>query len=209
MKVKICGVTREEDADLASSLGAWAVGLIFVSSSPRALDIQTARRVRDAIRPGTLAVGVFADAHPILVQRAIMACRLDAVQFHGVETPQSCAAAGLPAYKAVQLTSAAELAALDRWAGRVAGLLVETVRRLPDGRERIDERERDARWGLARQAGLGCSVILAGELTPENVGAAARTAEPAGVDVCGGVEASLGEKDPAKLKAFFQAVRSL
>ncbi|MCX5787176.1 MAG: phosphoribosylanthranilate isomerase [Elusimicrobia bacterium] len=209
MRIKICGVTTAGDAYMASSLGAWAVGLIFVPSSPRALDVAAARLIRSAIGPDTLAIGVFQDAEPAFIQRAISACRLDAVQLHGSETPEACASAAVPVYKGVPLASAADLAALDPYAGRVAGFLVETVRRLPAGREAIDERERRARWALVRQAGLSMAVILAGELTPENVGEAVRLAEPAGVDVCGGVEASPGLKDPGKLKAFFDAVRAV
>ena len=208
MRIKICGVTTAGDAYMASSLGAWAVGLIFVPSSPRALDVAAARLIRSAIGPDTLAIGVFQDGEPAFIQRAVSACRLDAVQLHGSETPKACASAAVPVYKGMPLASAADLAALDPYAGRVAGFLVETVRRLPAGREVIDERERRARWGLARQAGLSLAVILAGELTPENVGEAVRAAEPAGVDVCGGVEASPGVKDPGKLKAFFDAVRA-
>ena len=207
MRIKVCGVTTAGDAYMASSLGAWAVGLIFAPSSPRALDVATARLIRSAIGPETLAIGVFQDAEPAFIQRALSACRLDAVQFHGAEPPEACVSAAAPVYKGLGLACAADLAALDRYAGRVAGFLLETVRRLPGGREAIDEPERRARWALARQAGLSSAVILAGELTPENVGEAVRVAEPAGVDVCGGVEASPGVKDPGKLRAFFQAVR--
>jgi phosphoribosylanthranilate isomerase len=207
MRIKICGVTTAGDAYMASSLGAWAVGLIFVPSSPRALSVADARTIRSAIGPDTLAIGVFQDAEPALIERAVSACRLDAVQFHGSETPKACASAAAPVYKGVGLASAADLPGLDSYAGRVAGFLVETVRRLPGGREKLDEREREARWRLARQVGLSSTVILAGELTPDNVGEAVRIAEPAGVDVCGGVESSPGIKDPAKLRAFFQAVR--
>lgn len=209
MRIKICGVTQAEDAGLACDLGAWAVGLIFVPTSPRALDAQAARRVRPFIGKGTLAIGVFADADPAFIRDTVAACRLDAVQFHGAEPPEACAAGGTPVYKAVSLATAGDVAMLEPYAGRVSGFLVETVRRLPGGRERIDAEEQRRRWQLASDSSRYGPVILAGELTPENVADAVRAANPAGVDVCGGVEATPGVKDTAKLLAFFRAVRAV
>lgn len=209
MRVKICGVTRPDDAALASSLGAWAVGLIFVPSSPRALQVEAARRLRSAIGPETLAIGVFADADPDLIRAAVSACGLDAVQLHGSEEPETCKLVGAPAYKAVSMAVAADVGRLEPYAGRVAGFLAETVRRLPAGRERIDPEEQRRRWELVSASGRFGPVILAGELTPENVAEAVRLAHPAGVDVCGGVESAPGRKDPRKLEAFFKAVRAV
>ncbi len=208
MRVKICGVTRAEDARLASHLGAWAVGLMFVKGSPRALDLEAAKRLRSAIPPGTLAIGVFADADAETIRKAVEACRLDAVQLHGSESPQDCAAAGAAAYKAVSFAEPGDVAGLAAYSGRVAGFFLETVRRLPEGREKLREAELSRRWLLARDASRYGTIILCGELTPENVAQAVKTAQPAGVDVSGGVESAPGVKDPAALKAFFAAVRS-
>lgn len=206
MRVKICGVTRAEDAERASHLGAWAVGLMFVPSSPRLLTLEAAKRLRSAIGPDTLAIGVFADADDELIRRAVAACKLDAVQLHGSETPEACAAAGAPAYKALPFAGPQDVARLEAYAGRAAGLVLETVRRMPGGRERVAPEEQARRWKLARGcAGLG-TLLLAGELTPGNVADAIRAARPAGVDVSGGVESSPGIKDPRKLEAFFEAV---
>lgn len=209
MRVKICGVTRPEDARLASDLGAWAVGLMFVPSSPRAVDVESARRLRSAIGPDTLAIGVFADAGAETIRRAVLACRLDAVQLHGSETPADCAAAGAAAYKAVSFVEPGDVARLSAYSGRVAGFFLETVRRGPSGRERVSAPELRRRWGLAREAGRYGTLLLCGELTPENVAEAVTAARPSGVDVSGGVESSPGVKDPARLEAFFAAVRSV
>lgn len=209
MRIKICGVTRAQDAQLACSLGAWAVGLIFVPASPRALDVEAAYRLRTAIAPGTLAIGVFADADPAFIARAVERCRLDAVQFHGSEDPETCKRVSAPAYKAMQVADAKDVERLEPYSGRVAGFLVETVRRLPAGRERVDAEERRRRWRLVSESARFGPVILAGELAADNVAEAVRLAHPAGVDVCGGVEAAPGVKDPAKLEAFFKAVRAV
>lgn len=209
MRVKICGVTRDADARLACELGAWAVGLIFVPTSPRALDLERAKRLRSAIGPETLAIGVFADAGPDFVKKAVRDCRLDAVQLHGGESPAACAEAGAPAYKAVSFAEAADVRRLEPYSGRVAGFFLETVRRSPAGREKVPDEELRRRWLLAREAARYGSLLLAGELTAENVAEAIRAAQPTGVDVCGGVEAEPGKKDPAKLEAFFRAVHSV
>lgn len=208
MRVKICGVTRAQDAQLACSLGAWAVGLIFVPTSPRAIDVEAARRLRSAIAQGTLAIGVFADADPAIVADAVRRCKLDAVQLHGSEDPETCKRVSAPAYKAMPMTEAQDVERLEPYSGRVAGFLAETVRRLPSGRERVDAQERRRRWRLVSESARFGPVILAGELAPDNVAEAIRLAHPAGVDVCGGVEAEPGVKDPAKLEAFFKAVRA-
>lgn len=209
MRVKICGVTRDSDARLACELGAWAVGLMFVPASPRAVDLDRAKRLRSAIGPDTLAIGVFADAGGDFVKKAVRDCRLDAVQLHGAESPQECAGAGAPAYKAVSFAEPADIRRLEPYSGRVAGFFLETVRRGPDGREKVGGAELRRRWLLAREASRYGTLLLAGELTAENVAEAIRTAQPTGVDVCGGVEAEPGKKDPAKLEAFFRAVRSV
>ena len=208
MRVKICGVTRAEDARRASELGAWAVGLMFVPSSPRALDLDAAKKLRSAIGPDTLAVGVFADADAAAIRRAVAACRLDAVQLHGSESPADCAAAGAAAYKAVSFAEPGDSAGLEPYSGRVAGFFLEAVRRLPEGREQVGADELRRRWRLARDAARFGTILLCGDLTPENVAEAVKTAQPAGVDVSGGVESSPGVKDPAKLEAFFAAVKS-
>ncbi|MBI5202764.1 MAG: phosphoribosylanthranilate isomerase [Elusimicrobia bacterium] len=202
-------MTRAEDAMAACELGAWAVGMMFVESSPRRLDLDDAKRLRSAISPGTLAVGGFADAAADAIRRAVEVCRLDAVQLHGSETPDQCRDLGVPAYKAVSLAEPGDLARIAPFAGRAAGLFVETVRRLPGGRERIRESEQKRRWLLAREANRYGTALLCGELTPENVFEAIRTACPKGVDVSGGVESAPGIKDRSKLEAFFKAVRSV
>ena len=83
MRIKVCGLTREEDVRLACRLGAWAVGFVFAPLSPRRVDLKQAARLRAAVAPGVLSVGVFEDGLTPEIEAAVAACRLDAVQLHG------------------------------------------------------------------------------------------------------------------------------
>ena len=197
MFVKICGTTSEEDALLAVAMGADAVGFIF-AASPRQV---AARRVRDIVRrlpPEVLTVGVFRDNAPEQVVDIVGDCNLRAAQLHGHETVEDAL-----------------------WVGeRVPFLIIA----LPGGSpalERVDDYGADAvlvdsatpgsgrvfDWSLAEGAPSGRKVILAGGLTPENVGDAIGRVQPWGVDVVTGVEAEPGRKDASKLKAFITAAR--
>ncbi|TPW18823.1 MAG: phosphoribosylanthranilate isomerase, partial [Elusimicrobia bacterium] len=100
MKIKVCGITRPQDARLACKLGAWAVGLVFAPESPRRLSVPDARLLRAEIGAGALAVGVFQNAPRAEILAAVSACRLDAVQFHGEESPADCAGYEVPVFKA-------------------------------------------------------------------------------------------------------------
>ncbi len=203
MNVKVCGLTREHDVQLACSLGAWAVGFVF-ASSPRRVTVQRARELRRVVARGTLAVGVFVDAPRAEVLEAVRDCRLDAVQLHGNETPEECLGFPVPVIKGLAVSTEADLAALDRY--KVARYLLEPARTLEERRRGVPPtlESRRACWSLAAKA--KGSILLAGGLTPQNVAEAVRAAKPFGVDVSGGVEVSFGVKDPAKLKAFFAAV---
>jgi len=203
LKVKVCGVTRPEDARLSSELGAWAVGMILGAESPRLLDLGAARKVRAAIPPSVMAVGVFADAPRPEIKKAISVLKLDAVQLHGEETPEACVGLSIPVFKALTLASTDDLRLLGRY--KVAGFILELARRLPEGREEVGAEELTRRLELVREASRSSTVLVAGRLDPETVGVAVRLGKPDGVDVSSGVESSPGVKDEAKLRAFFAA----
>lgn len=192
MKVKVCGLTREEDVERACELGAWACGFVL-APSPRRLDLARAARLREAVLPGVLAVGVFADASRDEVLLALRDCRFDLLQFHGRERPEDCLGYPVPVIKA--LPPEAGLEAMSLYAG-VERFLVEPPR------ARREPETLRACWRFAAQA-RGRSIILAGGLTPENVREAATTARPFAVDVSSGVESAPGVKDAARLEAFF------
>ncbi len=201
--VKVCGVTRMEDALLAAELGARAVGLVFHPESPRRVDVAAARRIAAALPPGVLAAGVFA-AEPRREGEILDAARrafLDLVQLHGPAAADLAPRIGLArCIVAVASVEEAHRAA----ASGAAYLLVDRPRvgGVPQGAE-ADRR-------LARRLGRKHpGLILAGGLDPENVAGAAAAVRPSGVDVSGGVEppGRPGVKDPLRLKAFFAALQ--
>uniref|UniRef100_A0A7C5ANI7 N-(5'-phosphoribosyl)anthranilate isomerase n=1 Tax=Desulfobacca acetoxidans TaxID=60893 RepID=A0A7C5ANI7_9BACT len=204
MRVKICGITNLEDALLAASLGAHALGFIFYQKSPRAIRPEAAREIIRALPPLVLSVGVFVDEEAQVVREISERVGLDWVQLHGRESPEYCRSLGRRVLKGFRIKNEASLAFLSEYQNAVQAFLLDTYRPgTPGGTgETFD-------WEIARQARKYGPVILAGGLTPDNVAAALQTAKPQGVDVASGVEVSPGKKDPGKLKAFFQAIKTM
>jgi len=204
VRVKICGITNLEDALLAASLGAHALGFIFYQKSPRAIRPEAAREIIRALPPLVLSVGVFVDEEAQVVREISERVGLDWVQLHGRESPEYCRSLGRRVLKGFRIKNEASLAFLSEYQNAVQAFLLDTYRPgTPGGTgETFD-------WEIARQARKYGPVILAGGLTPDNVAAALQTAKPQGVDVASGVEVSPGKKDPGKLKAFFQAIKTM
>jgi phosphoribosylanthranilate isomerase len=204
VRVKICGITNLEDALLAASLGAHALGFIFYQKSPRAIRPEAAREIIRALPPLVLSVGVFVDEEAQVVREISERVGLDWVQLHGRESPEYCRSLGRRVLKGFRIKNEASLAFLSEYQNAVQAFLLDTYRPgTPGGTgETFD-------WEIARQARKYGPVILAGGLTPDNVAAALQTAKPQGVDVASGVEVSPGKKDPGKLKAFFQAIKKM
>ncbi len=200
MFVKICGITRGEDARLAVELGASAVGFVFWPASPRFIHPDAARAIVSSLPPFVAAIGVFVDEAPDLVQTTARHVGLSAVQLHGAETPEYVARLGLRVIKSVRADEAS-LARLDEWADTVT-LLVDA----PD-----DERKGGTGirpdWSVAARMAARRPLALAGGLAADNVGQAIRVVRPIGVDVSSGVEQSPGVKDHAAMRRFFEAVR--
>ncbi|MDD5303835.1 MAG: phosphoribosylanthranilate isomerase [Elusimicrobia bacterium] len=195
MRIKVCGVTRPQDARLAAKLGAWAVGMIFVPNTPRYLTPPKARRVRAAIPKGVLAVGVFKHVAAEELRRVIRELRLDAVQIYG-SVPRGI---GVRVIQAVTL---------DARPLRGKMVLIEPARTDADrraGRGPSVRAQRKA-WRTAESwRATGARVILAGGLTPLNAAEAARSARPWALDVSSGVESEPGIKSAPLLRAFFKA----
>jgi phosphoribosylanthranilate isomerase len=198
--VKICGLTCEGDARLAVDAGADYLGFVFFPRSRRCLATAACEWIRGL--GGARKVGVFRDQPIDFILRIREAAGLDLVQLHGEETPETCAALG---GRESVVKAIAPSASID-WAGvaavaEVARVLFDTASPSGGGTgRRFDWSRLDG-----RPATLG--FWLAGGLDPECVGAAVRTLHPAGVDVASGVEAAVGRKDPAKIRAFLAAVR--
>ncbi|MFN2371085.1 MAG: N-(5'-phosphoribosyl)anthranilate isomerase [Candidatus Krumholzibacteriia bacterium] len=204
--VKVCGLTTVDDARAAHAAGAGLLGLIFAPSARR-VTVDTARAIRRAV-PGARLVGVFRDEDPAQVAATAAACGLDLLQLHGAETPAACVAlrdrTGLPVIKALEAGPEAgpDLVARAR-AYATAYLLLD----LPKGAAGPADGTPDPRLTAAAAAltAEGRQVLLAGGLEPSHV-RAALAAAPAGIDLCRGVEAAPGRKDPHKLAALGREV---
>ena len=205
-KVKICGLTNLEDARWAASCGADLLGFIFVPSSPRYVVSDRAARIMAALRAeGTLPrfVGVFANAPLSLVQEVLAQCPLDFVQLHGKETPAYAQELGAPVIRAHRVDGPIpwdQLVQYEAWA-----YLLDSY----DAR-RLGGTGHRWRWDLLDTSECRAQrIILAGGLTPGNVGLAVQQIRPWGVDVSSGVEAAPGRKDAVKVKDFVKCAKSV
>ncbi len=200
-RIKICGMTREADALYAAALGVDALGFVF-AESPRRVTPETVQRINRAIPPFVSTVGVFVDAEPALVRQIATACRLDWVQLHGSESPDYCSRLGLNVLKALRVKDRQSIESLATYAGCVKGFVLDTyVRGQQGGTGKTFD------WSLAQEANQFGPVIVAGGLTPEDVGKAIEVVKPYGVDVSSGVESAPGIKDHDKMRRFVEKVK--
>jgi phosphoribosylanthranilate isomerase len=201
-RVKFCGITRTEDAELAAELGAWAVGLIFWPGSSRRCRPDDAAAVAAAVRRRVEVAGVFVNAHLDEVAATADAVGLTLIQLHGDEGPAYCAEVarrtGAKIIKAARVASAADVRDLRRFHTDFHLLDTRTEGRYGGTGQTWD-------WSLAA-AHEGPPLIVSGGLTPENVAGAIAGAAPWGVDVAGGTEARPGIKDHERMRAFAAAV---
>jgi len=200
--VKICGITRGDDAVAAARLGAHALGFIFYAKSPRGVTPQRAAEIIRALPPFITAVGLFVNPEPSDVERVLARVPLDLLQFHGEETPEFCARFELPYIKAARVRAGLDLLQYAHHYGAARGLLLDAF---VEGAHGGTGAAFD--WNLV-PGELPLPVILSGGLTPSNVAAAIRRVRPWAVDVSSGVEAGAGIKDPRKIAAFIREVRS-
>ena len=203
-RVKICGITRLEDAERSVELGAWALGFILWERSRRAADPAVAAGIARAVRRRAELVGVFVNPTLDAVAHAADTLGLTHLQLHGDEGPAFCAEAGrrtgCKVVKAARVATGADLQALERF--RTDFHLLDTaVEGLRGGSGRTWD------WELATHRRSKIPAILSGGLTPDNVAEGIAAVHPYAVDVASGVEASPGVKDHAKLEAFLTAAR--
>ncbi|MGZ5093970.1 MAG: phosphoribosylanthranilate isomerase [Burkholderiales bacterium] len=200
--VKICGITRVEDALVAARCGAHAIGLVFYRPSPRYVEPRAAAEIVRALPPFVTPVGLFVDAAEDEVRSVAADTGVQLLQFHGSEAPEFCAQFGLPFLKAVRIRPGVDLLQYARDFHGAKGLLLDAFQEgLHGGTGATFD------WALIPPA-LPLPVVLSGGLSPQNVGAAIRRVKPAAVDVSSGVEASKGIKDAAKIAAFISGVRN-
>jgi phosphoribosylanthranilate isomerase len=194
--VKICGITRVEDALAAARAGAHAIGLIFADESPRRISTAIARRIVDALPPFITPVALFVE-----VERVIGEVGPQLLQFHGDETPDFCVRFDLPYIKVARVGSRVDLLQYAGLHRAAKGILLDAF---VEGRHGGTGATFD--WSLIPTT-FPLPLILAGGLDPDNVGDAVRRVRPWAVDVSSGVETAKGIKDAAKIAAFIRGVR--
>jgi len=195
--VKICGLTREEDVVLAGALGAHWVGINFAKGSSRRVDVPRGRALAAAAPAGVIRVGVFVDESPEEIRRAIDEVPLDAVQVHRPLRPEDFDLPR-PILAVVAVSDRAVPAPPPEDLGRCQAVLFDAPQ--GGGGRAFD-------WSVLDGRRFAAPVLLAGGLDAGNVAGAIARVRPAGVDVASGVESSPGVKDPARMQAFFRAVR--
>lgn len=201
-RIKICGITRPDDARVAAACGADAIGLVFYAKSPRAVSVAQALECIKSLPPLVTVVALFVNETPETIENILKEVPIDVIQFHGDETPEFCSQFGRPYLKALRVRSAQEIApACERFQSARALLLDAWVEGIQGGTGKSFD------WNMAR-GNFSASLVLAGGLDAENVGEAIELIQPAAVDVSGGVESSPGIKSAVLIESFIAAVRS-
>ena len=200
-RIKICGLTRESDVDAAVDAGADAIGLVFYDRSPRCVTLERAVRLAGRLPPFVTPVGLFVNAAPDDVERALRALPGLLPQFHGDETPEACAGFDRPYLRAARIGAGFDLAGFaQRYHCAQALLLDAHVEGYGGGGKVFD-------WSLVPR-GLPRPVILSGGLHAGNVADGLRRIRPFAVDVSSGVESAKGVKDAVAIRRFCAAVRA-
>jgi len=200
-RVKICGITSIEDALVAVDAGADALGLVFYEASPRSVSISQARQIALAVGPFVVVTGLFVDADPEFVNAVLNDVPLQLLQFHGNESPDYCSFFHRPYIKALRMRPELDVVTSIDSYPNASGILLDAYRPgVPGGTGETFE------WTRVPAQSLK-PIVLAGGLTPDNVGEAIRTVSVYGVDVSGGVELAPGKKDQSKVTSFINNAR--
>jgi phosphoribosylanthranilate isomerase len=201
-RVKICGITREQDATAVVQSGADALGLVFYPKSPRHVTLAQARSIASLVAPFVTVTGLFVNAPADLVRKVLASVPLGLLQFHGQETNQQCNCFGLPFIKSIAMQSETDLLSLISEYPDAAGFLLDAW-----------QPEIHGGGGVAFDwqqvpGNIHAPIILAGGLTPGNVASAINSVKPYAVDVSTGVEVDKGIKSREKIEAFMREVRN-
>jgi phosphoribosylanthranilate isomerase len=200
-RIKICGITRPEDAQAAVANGVDAIGLVFYGKSPRAVTVEQAQRIVAVVPPFVSVVALFVDELADEITRILDSVQIDLIQFHGDEAPAFCQQFGRPWVKALRVRPDTNLEETCQTYQNARGVLLDSWQEgVPGGTGRVFD------WQLASNE-LPLPVVLAGGLHADNVGSAIARVQPAAVDVSSGVEQSPGIKDAGKIRRFVAAVR--
>jgi phosphoribosylanthranilate isomerase len=200
--IKICGITREQDALAAAYCGANAIGLVFYARSPRHVTPARAAELMRVLPPFIMSVGLFVDAPAIEIIQTLAAARIDLLQFHGDESPAYCRQFGVPYLKALRVRPGLDLLQYAHAYRDAKALLLDAYLEGAHGGTGAT-----FDWALIPEM-LPLPVVLSGGLTPENVTSAIQMVRPWAVDVSSGVEVSKGVKSAEKIEAFVTGVRN-
>jgi phosphoribosylanthranilate isomerase len=217
-RVKVCGITSLDDARMAVTAGADALGFIFVENTPRFVTPERVAPIVRALPPFVTPVGVFWDHAAGHIKAIVEACGLRAIQLHGDEKPEDCDGYTVPVIKTIKAPPASTIEGLPehrpalplaraaQFFNHVAAILIDSEARWSEG-----DRREPVEWSMVRSmskgSNLGLPVILSGGLSPDNVARAVEVVQPYAVDVNSGVEASVGRKDPDKVRRFIAEAR--
>lgn len=201
-RIKVCGITEPEDARVAVAAGADGLGFIFVPQSPRHIDPDMVRKITRELPPLVDAVGVFVDEEMEVVEEIMQYCCLSFIQLHGSETPEYCEKISCRVMKSFSIGTGTKNEDFAPYAEAVSGFLLDTYHKDMAGGTGLT-----FDWQLLEHIKPPGPFVLAGGLTPDNVGDAIRQVKPFAVDVNSGVEYQPGRKDPDKLSSFVHAVR--
>jgi phosphoribosylanthranilate isomerase len=199
-RIKICGITRVDDALAAVEAGADAIGLVFYPPSPRAVDLEQALAIRRALPPFVASVALFVNADAGAVESVIERLRPSLLQFHGDESPAECARFAYPYVRAARMRPGLDLVDFASRYASAQGILVDAfVDGYGGGGEVFD-------WSLIPR-NVDFPIVLSGGLNARNVAQAVRCVRPWAVDVSSGVESARGVKSAAAMREFVAAVR--
>jgi phosphoribosylanthranilate isomerase len=203
-KIKICGITRIEDAILAKELGAWAIGFIFYDKSKRYINPTKAGEIANLVGENIEKIGVFVDSSMTQIAEFAKTANLTAIQLHGNETPEFCKKigkmTGLPIIKALRIKTASDLQNIQEYKNSVFAILLDTYSEKEYGGtgESFD-------WNILQNIPKNeIPVILAGGISSENIKTAQKLVNPYAIDVSSGVESQKGIKDKEKMKKLFE-----
>lgn len=198
-RVKICGITRRQDAEFAVKSGVDAIGLVFYEPSPRAVTLEQAAAITAQLSPFVSVVGLFVNATAENVRQTLKQIPLSLLQFHGDESAEFCEQFNMPYIKAIRMQSAADLIQASKDFSAASAFLLDSYQHgVPGGTGQTFD------WSMI--TAVNKPLILAGGLTTENVAEAIRQVSPYAVDVSGGVEESKGLKSNNKISAFMREV---
>ena len=202
-RVKICGITRPEDAIVAARSGADAIGLVFYEKSPRYIDQDTARLIIDSLPAYVTIVGLFVNHSGDQVKSIAQNLGLDLLQFHGDETPAECEATGLAYMKAVRVKDEKTVNDAIAQYSSARSLLVDSY-----DKNRFGGTGESFNWDLLPKSSE-MPLVLAGGLNPGNVTQAVEAVQPWAVDVSSGVESAPGIKSESLIKKFIEGVNNV